>query len=63
MRTPDRVAGGGLFAIELLALGAAVFGAWYCGELVDRQRRALSSARAGAAARAQAGARAAGNRG
>jgi uncharacterized membrane protein len=62
MRTPDRVAGGGLFAIELLALGAAVFGAWYCGELVDRQRRAPSSARADAAPHAEAGARAGGNR-
>jgi uncharacterized membrane protein len=37
MRTPDRVAGGGLFVVELLALGAAVYGAWYCGELVNRQ--------------------------
>jgi uncharacterized membrane protein len=69
MHTPDRVAGGGLFAIELLALAAAVFGAWYCGELVDRRRRAPSpartaaGARAEAGARAQAGARAAGNRG
>jgi len=36
MRTADRVAGGGLFAVELLALAAAIFGAWYCGELVDR---------------------------
>jgi uncharacterized membrane protein len=36
MRTPDRVAGGGLFTVELLALAAAVFGAWYCGELVER---------------------------
>jgi hypothetical protein len=36
MRTPDRVAGGGVFVVELLALSAAVFGAWYCGELVNR---------------------------
>jgi uncharacterized membrane protein len=36
MRTPDRVAGPGLFVVELLALAAAVFGAWYCGELVNR---------------------------
>lgn len=36
MRTPDRVAGPGLFFVELLALSAAVFGAWYCGELVNR---------------------------
>jgi uncharacterized membrane protein len=37
MRTPDRVASGGLFAVELLALGAAAFGAWYCGGLVNRR--------------------------
>jgi uncharacterized membrane protein len=39
MRTPDRVAGGGLFTVELLALAAAVFGAWFGGELVNRRRR------------------------
>lgn len=38
MRTPDRVAGGGLLAVEMLALGAAVFAAWYSGELVNRRR-------------------------
>lgn len=37
MRTPDRVAGGGILAVELLALAAAVFGAWYGGELVNRR--------------------------
>jgi uncharacterized membrane protein len=47
MRTPDRVAGGGLLAVELLALAGAVFGAWYGGELVNR--------RAGAFVRPQAG--------
>lgn len=46
MRTPDRVAGGGLVAVELLALAAAVFGAWYGGELVNR--RATAFARVGA---------------
>jgi uncharacterized membrane protein len=45
MRTPDRVAGGGLLAVELLSLVAAVFGAWYGGELVNR-RSAASLARA-----------------
>jgi uncharacterized membrane protein len=45
MRTPDRVAGGGLLAVELLSLAAAVFGAWYGGELVNR-RSAPSFARA-----------------
>ena len=38
MRTTDRVAGGGLLAVELLALVGAVFGAWYGGELVNRRR-------------------------
>src|SRR6266536_82380 len=45
MRTPDRVAGGGLLAVELLSLAATVFGAWYGGELVNR-RSAPSFARA-----------------
>jgi hypothetical protein len=40
MRSPDRVAGGGLIAVELLSLVAAVFGAWYGGELVNRRRSA-----------------------
>ena len=37
MRTPDRVAGGGLLAFEMLSLAGAVFGAWYGGELVNRR--------------------------
>jgi uncharacterized membrane protein len=37
MRTPDRVTGGGLFVVELLALGAAVYAAWSGGELVNRR--------------------------
>jgi uncharacterized membrane protein len=45
MRAADRVAGGGLLAVELLALAAAVFGAWFGGELADR--RAPAFARAG----------------
>ena len=32
----DRTAGGGLLVVELLALIAAVAGAWYGGELIDR---------------------------
>jgi uncharacterized membrane protein len=32
----NRSAGGGLFVVELVALGAAVFAAWLGGELVDR---------------------------
>jgi uncharacterized membrane protein len=38
VRNTDRVAGGGVVAIELLALVAAVFGAWYGGELVNRRQ-------------------------
>jgi len=38
MSHPDRVAGGGIFAVELLALVGAVFGAWYGGELVNRRQ-------------------------
>jgi uncharacterized membrane protein len=37
MRSTDRVAGGGVFAVELLALAATVFGAWYGGEIVNRR--------------------------
>ena len=48
MRTADRVAGGGLVAIEVLALAGAVFGAWYGGELVNRRRSpAFARAEAG----------------
>ncbi|WP_306206803.1 DUF2231 domain-containing protein [Actinoplanes sp. RD1] len=46
MSSADRVIGGGLFVVELLALAAAVFGAWYGGELVNR-RPAYARARAG----------------
>jgi uncharacterized membrane protein len=38
MRTTDRVAGWGLLAVELIALGASAFGTWYGGELVNRRR-------------------------
>ncbi|MEV6600312.1 DUF2231 domain-containing protein [Actinoplanes sp. NPDC051346] len=37
MRSPDRVAGGGLLAIEFLALVGAVLGAWYGGGLFHRR--------------------------
>jgi uncharacterized membrane protein len=37
MQTPDRVAGGGLLVVELFALVAAFFGAWYGGELANRR--------------------------
>src|ERR687883_395957 len=45
MRTPDRVAGGGLLAVEMLSLIAAVFAAWYGGEL-DKRRTAPAFVRA-----------------
>jgi len=47
MRTPDRVAGGGLLAIELVSLAAAVYGAWFGGELVNRLPAAFARARTG----------------
>jgi len=47
MRTPDRVAGGGLFMVELLALASAIYGAWYCGELPNRRSPARADAEAG----------------
>ncbi|HEX8346213.1 MAG TPA: DUF2231 domain-containing protein [Actinoplanes sp.] len=36
MASHDRVAGGGLLTVELLALAGAFVGAWYGGELVNR---------------------------
>jgi uncharacterized membrane protein len=48
MRTPDRVAGGGLLAVELLSLAAAVFGTWYGNGLANRRTGpAFARARAG----------------
>lgn len=47
MRTPDRVAGGGLLAVEFLALAGAVFGAWYGGEIVNRRATTFARAEAG----------------
>jgi len=41
MRTPDRVIGGGLLLVELLALAGAVLGAWYGGRIM--QTRAATS--------------------
>jgi uncharacterized membrane protein len=46
MRTPDRVVGGGLFVVELLALAGAVYAAWFGGELVNRRRIAAQPAQA-----------------
>lgn len=47
MQNPDRVAGGGLLVVELLALAGAGFGAWYGGELVNRRAPAFARADAG----------------
>lgn len=47
MRTPDRVAGGGLFVVELLALSSAIYGAWYCGELSNTRQPARPGAEPG----------------
>jgi uncharacterized membrane protein len=44
MRTPDRVAGVGLFLVELLALAGAVLGAWYGGKVVSRRTPAVTGA-------------------
>jgi uncharacterized membrane protein len=37
MQSPDRVAGAGLLMVEVVALVAAFFGAWYGGEIVNRR--------------------------
>ena len=37
MQSPDRVAGWGLLAVELISLTAAFFAAWYGGELANRR--------------------------
>lgn len=48
MGVPGRVAGGGLFVVELLALAGAGVGAWMSGELVERlDERAFARSAAG----------------
>jgi uncharacterized membrane protein len=47
MQSPDRVAGGGLLVVELIALVAAFVGAWYGGELADRRSGTPAYAPAG----------------
>jgi hypothetical protein len=37
MQSPDRVAGWGVLAVEVLSLTAAFFAAWYGGELANRR--------------------------
>lgn len=48
VRAADRVASGGLFLIEVLALGLAVFGAWFAGQLANGHTPAFARAAAGA---------------
>ncbi|BCJ43945.1 hypothetical protein GCM10010168_67480 [Actinoplanes ianthinogenes] len=47
IRAADRVAGVGLFLVELLALGLAGFGAWFAGELANGRAPAFARAAAG----------------
>jgi len=48
MRTVDRIAGGGLLVVEILALAGAAYGAWFGGELVNRRpARTFARAQAG----------------
>ncbi|GIE35480.1 hypothetical protein Ait01nite_085250 [Actinoplanes italicus] len=55
VQADDRVVGGGLFTVELLALGLAAFGAWFGGELANGRPPAFAKAAVGA--RAAAGGR------
>ncbi len=48
IREQDRVAGVGLFLIEVLALGLAAFGAWFAGQLANGRTPAFARAAAGA---------------
>ena len=47
MRAPDRVVGGGLFAVELLALALAGYGAWFGGQIATGRAPAFARAVAG----------------
>ncbi|MEV6306110.1 DUF2231 domain-containing protein [Actinoplanes sp. NPDC051861] len=47
MRAPDRAIGGGLFAVELLALALAGYGAWFGGKVATGQAPAFARAVAG----------------
>jgi len=38
IQNPDRAVGGGLLVVELLALGAGLFGAYYGGELINPRK-------------------------
>jgi uncharacterized membrane protein len=47
VHTPERVVGGGLFAVELFALGLAVFGAWFAGQIATGHAPAFARAATG----------------
>ena len=47
VRAPERVIGGGLLAVELLALALAGFGAWFAGEIANGRSPAFVRATAG----------------
>jgi uncharacterized membrane protein len=48
VRATDRVASGGVFLIEVLALALAIFGAWFAGQLANGHTPAFARAAAGA---------------
>ncbi|GAA2890203.1 hypothetical protein Acy02nite_63790 [Actinoplanes cyaneus] len=48
VRATDRVAGGGVFLIEVLALALAIFGAWFAGQLANGHTPAFARAATGA---------------
>ncbi|MEV0896601.1 DUF2231 domain-containing protein [Actinoplanes sp. NPDC049802] len=47
VREPERVVSGGLFAVELLALALAGFGAWFAGEVANGRSPAFARAAVG----------------
>jgi uncharacterized membrane protein len=47
VQADDRVVGGGVFAVELLALGLAGFGAWFGGEIANGRSPAFARAAVG----------------
>ncbi|MEU8240631.1 DUF2231 domain-containing protein [Actinoplanes missouriensis] len=49
VHTPERVVGGGLFVVEVLALALAIFGAWFAGEIANGRTPAFARAAAGKA--------------
>ncbi|MEU4694504.1 DUF2231 domain-containing protein [Actinoplanes sp. NPDC023714] len=47
VHTPERVIGGGLFAVEVLALALSIFGAWFAGEIANGRAPAFARAATG----------------